>query len=496
MKKKVLKLSLFSTLFLLLFIVVFVVVNLFDAPEPEGLFTIKDLNPATLDCHNGYFQVMAFTYPAKIDIRSKSVCKGIQVFSRPETLVQTSSRFQRLHKKHRDQSKELRIQTTKDAPKALFKLENHQDFTQLILNKASVSNGLEMNAVLIQRYTSLLNTSYVSDFSLPSISYPIPPLITIIKTGKLYTASIVISAIEGDWDTAVDKLLKQLQFFIKLHQNSRILIGKIAWQAISRTTLKALTFLMSRDECPRHLYASVLKRLPPLTEADISLKHAYIHEFLNGVQLIDDLLKSGDTPFQDIGVVSSFLPSTSDWLNFLIKFKIFLNRNRTIGFYLKETRKILNYENRPPYRWEQKLADLIPPDPTSGLFWWFSNPVGKALYAMSYGSYQNTIYKKYELKAIYDMVRLCAEYYMTQTADKSAKEVIQGLGNYKSLDPFSGKPYRFNLKKKRFYSIGTNLKDDSGIDQRGKRQQNLDIVIFCHFKKAPKYTENSETARQ
>ena len=108
MKKKLFKLSLFATLLLVVFIIVFVVVNLFDAPEPEGVYTIKDLIPASLKPDNGYYLLMALSYPTDMDITSPKVAMEIRKFSEPELLSVGSKEIHQLAKKHNDLYKKLK----------------------------------------------------------------------------------------------------------------------------------------------------------------------------------------------------------------------------------------------------------------------------------------------------------------------------------------------------------------------------------------------------
>ncbi len=485
MKKKLLKLSIFSTLLLLVFITVFVVINLFDAPEPTGMFTLKDLTPASLDNSNGYFQLMSFSYPADKDIDSDDVIDNIRKFSKPEVLNLPSAEIEKLEKTHHELSQKRLLMKINKGEETLFKLIDQNDFDKVITQKEDINTVMNSNPLLLKRYLQLILKEKVEDFSLPSITYPIPRYHPVFKITKLYLAQNIIDAVEGRWEESVLNIFKQINFFRRLSENSRIVINKMVGLGMIRTSLKSLSFIMKQKDCPKAVYQSILNNLPPFREPEISLKKTIIFEFLSGVHIIDMAKESKESLFGEAHTLSSFFPSTGDWLNFLSKFKIFLNRNRTIQFYLDEVNKVLVFEKDPPFAWKADIMSLIPPDPKDGFFWWISNPVGKALHSIAYSSYQRTVYDKYKTQALLDLTRLSAEYYLKATPDKGVSEILNGLDSYKVIDPFSGKPYLFNEDKNIFYSVGINRIDDGGLDKKnkGNKYQELDFVLPCHFKR-------------
>jgi hypothetical protein len=338
----------------------------------------------------------------------------------------------------------------------------------------------------MQRYSLLLQAAKIEDFSLPSVLYPLPNYAAVIKAANFYTASQILTVLNGKWEEGVTGILSQIAFYRKLSANSRQSVNKVLSLVRLTNSLKALAFIMNHENCPRDVFALVLNRLPPLEDSEIGLKNTIIFEFLIAVQGIDEILRSTEPPFQELGVLQAgFLPSTTDWLNFLARFRIFLNRNRTIQLFLSETNQILQFEKTPPFRWEQDLADLTPPDPTKRLFWWFSNPIGKALIAISYDNYQQQIFKKYQTKAFFDLIRICAEFHLKFTLEKPPADIFISLENVSAIDPFSGAPYLYDEKKQVLYSIGGNRVDDGGNripDERGKPP---DLVIPCRFFHGP-----------
>jgi hypothetical protein len=276
-----------------------------------------------------------------------------------------------------------------------------------------------------------------------------------MKAANHHTASQILAVLDGRWEEGVSGILGQIAFCRKLSSGSRQAANKVVSLKILRDSAKALGFVMNQKNCPDAVFAQVLNGLPPLEDSEIGMRNVIIFEFLMAVQGIDEILGSRETPFESIGVLQAgFLPSTADWLNFLARFRIFLNRNRTVGHFLSETNMILEFEKTPPYQWKQNLADLEPPEPTKGLFWWFVNPIGKALMAVSYESHQRQIFEKYRTQAVFDLVRTCGEFHQKTTGQESPAELCENLGESIPIDPFSGRPYVCDATRQTVYSPG------------------------------------------
>ncbi|UCH98001.1 MAG: hypothetical protein JSV88_14425, partial [Candidatus Aminicenantes bacterium] len=80
----------------------------------------------------------------------------------------------------------------------------------------------------------------------------------------------------------------------------------------------------------------------------------------------------------------------------------------------------------------------------------------------NYAFKMGAIFKSYMKKAVYDMVRISAELHLKYDPDKPVQEILNGLEAYKTLDPCSGKPYKWNDEKQLLYSIGTDRVDNAG----------------------------------
>jgi len=303
-----------------------------------------------------------------------------------------------------------------------------------------------------------------------------------MTAANFYTASQILIALGGRWEEGVTGILKQIAFYRTLSANSRQPANKILSLETLKNSFRALAFIMNHENCPRNVFALILTGLTPLRDPEIGLRNMIVFNFLMTVQGMDEIIRSTGPPFQEIGVIQAgFFPSTTDWLNFLAKFRIFLDRNRTTQYFLSETNKILQFEKTPPFLWKQDLTDLTPPEPTKRLFWWFSNPIGKALIAVGYDNYQKQIFEKHQTKALFDLVRICAEFHLKCTEARSPTDLYKGLEHFSAIDPFSGNPYLYDEKKQILYSVGENRIDDGGNGTPDNRGMPPDLIISCRF---------------
>ena len=463
------------------FFIVFVGINLINTPEPAGIYALKDLPPASLAPDNGYYMLMALSYPPEVDIAASEVAGEIRKFSDPELLRLNSKLIRKVTKKHNDLFNKLVVRK-----KEVISQNFSEHFDKIASDRDKLTDFLNANPILMQRYSLLLQADKIEDFSLPIVLYPLINYAAIIKAANFYTANQILTVRNGKWEEGVTGILRQIAFYRKLSANSRQPANKVLSLEMLTNSLKALAYIMNHKNCPKNVFALVLNRLPPLEDSEIGLRNTIIFEFLIAVQGIDEILRSTEPPFQELGILkASLFPSTTDWLNFLARFRIFLNRNRTIQFFLTETNKILQFEKTPPFRWEQDLTNLTPPDPTKRLFWWFSNPIGKVLIAISYDNYQQQIFKKYQTKAFFDLIRICAEFHLKFTLEKPPADIFVSLENVGALDSFSGAPYLYDEKKQILYSIGENRVEDGGNRIPDKRGKPPDLVIPCRFFHGP-----------
>jgi hypothetical protein len=141
-------------------------------------------------------------------------------------------------------------------------------------------------------------------------------------------------------------------------------------------------------------------------------------------------------------------------------------------------------EQTPPYQWQSDKIALEPIK--TGPFWWLWNAGGKILlesYNDHASAYKNgegiytVIFKAYQKKALYDMVKISAELHLKYNSNKPVQEILNGLDSYKVIDPCSGKPYVWNQAKQILYSIGIDRRDNQGETKDYQSWQDSDYAL-------------------
>lgn len=163
MKKKLFKISLFLTMCLLLFIIAFVVTNIFDAPEPEGIYTLKDLPHASLEPDNGYYRLMTLSYPPEADITSSEIIKEIRKMSEPGLLSLGAGEIHKKAQKYLDVYRKLKIKKIDLVAHPLS-----ENFHKIATDREKFETWLNANPVVMERYSQLLGIEKIADFSIPS----------------------------------------------------------------------------------------------------------------------------------------------------------------------------------------------------------------------------------------------------------------------------------------------------------------------------------------
>ena len=65
--------------------------------------------------------------------------------------------------------------------------------------------------------------------------------------------------------------------------------------------------------------------------------------------------------------------------------------------------------------------------------------------------------------ALYDLVRISAALHLEDNPGEPVEKVLERLPAYKTIDPCSGKPYKWHPQKRMLYSIGTDRMDNGGV---------------------------------
>lgn len=440
---------------LLSLLLVLIIYNRIDAKADPDNFTLKDIPAADFNPENGYFLLWALQEPPEVDITNRAVTEPYRNLFNPEVnggenYLEFAKNIDAYKSKYKPYLKEIR----KMEIRALTRPDiSKSSVCSELLSKKNAFKNLDPHLqVLLDRMQLMIDRPLFQETIGIDWTSPIPNLLSWLHTSRLYTAVAMLQALDGDWQGGVSKLFDLSDFGKRAVKGSRALITNLIAKAIFEYPLQGIADLMNRRECPPEVYSLVLERLPELKFEEFGSRQSFIGEAI----VSSDYIASG-----------GYLSEKSFFIR--IPASLFLQKNRSRNRIHQIMARFIVREETPPYLWDTLKEDPIPPV-KSGIFWWLRNATGKIIMTKEYGSlepfeasnFNAVIYKSYRKKAIYDMVRISAELHLNYDPSLPVHELLSQLDSYKTIDPCSGSPYRWNDEKQLLYSIGTDRTDNNG----------------------------------
>lgn len=462
------KIIIIILLIFLTLLVIWVLAHRIDAKLSPDLFTKEDIPGASFDKSNGFYILWALGEPPNADIMSDEIILKYRKMFDPQFDNEKYIKefyFKKYKKMYGFYLKKYRkIGITLDM--------THKNWCKEILSKKSDLFPLDPDLqVIYNRFRMMMDSEVFEDFISVDADAPLPNLLAWLHAAKFWTAVNMLTALEGEWDKGVSNLLDMTDFGKRAVKGSRFLIVNLISKAILQIPLLAIAELMNQKECPTTVYEMVLNRTPPLKYEEYGSRKSILCEVVAFT-------------FDFIGYPFKYEPyhPFNFWERTIIYF--FLQKNRTKNYANEFYNQFIEREQTLPYQWE---GDYIRIEPLkAGPFWWLWNAGGKFLLT-SYNDYIGNhkkseglyvvIYKAYQKKAIYDMVRISAELHLKYDPGKPIQGILNDLDSYKVLDPCSGKPYKWNEKKQVLYSIGTDRQDNGGVTLGYQGTKGSDYVI-------------------
>lgn len=466
MKKIILRIL----LILVALLVIWIVANQFDAKLNPDLFTRKDIPEASFDKSNGFYILWALSEPPDADIMSDNILEKYRKLFDPQFDNEKNieafdfKKYKERHGYYRRTYDGLKLDFRPDTTKS--------DWSKTVLSKKSRLSPLHPDLqVMYDRFRMMIDSKVFEDFISVNADAPLPNLLAWLHAGKLYIAMNMLAALEGEWEKGVSNLLDMVDFGKRAVKGSRFLIVNLVSKALLYMPLEAITDLMNQKDCPTTVYEMVLNRMPPIKYEEYGSRKSLICEV---VGFTFDFI---DRPYKN----DPFRP-----FNFWERIPLFffLQENRTKNYANELIKQFIEMEQTLPYQWKSDKIQLAPFK--SGPFWWLCNAGGKVL-LKSYNDYAAgpkqsaglyaMIFKSYNRKTTYDMVKISAELHLNYDPDKPVQEILNSLESYKVLDPCSGKPYKWNDEKQLLYSIGTDRKDNGGETNLYQKIEGTDFAI-------------------
>jgi len=468
MKKNLIKLGLIYFAFLCLFILV----NIFDSSQNTNLFTKKDLLPAKFETTNGFYKLLTLFELPDTDIESTKVINKYRCLfdtQVPQYKSQSSYTLWNLTSLQKHLIPYLKIINKNIDSKTFEWLKwpsnsSNLSWNAIIMSKKSSILKLtkELNVPLI-RYQDMINSTQYTDLFTPKHTKLLWIYYKGLKIiGRLYIAEQIIDCHEGNWKRGINALLSHLNLQKKTIKESRtIMMNQMAKNSM-KMTLRAIADLINNDKCPKEIFKLVYIGMPDLKYENFGSKNTLIADCLFFNKYMKNEIKE----------------ELNNNLKYFI-YRLFLQENATENYIDKITKLSINFEQKEPFKVQdkdikQKLKNEK--EKFKGFLQLFYNPFGQML-IKKHWFYSIYWLRKtsYSVKTLYDLTKISAELRYKYKGEKSIISVLKTLNAYqKLLDPFSGKPYKYDSHKKLLYGFGPNLIDDKGKKRFEWRE---DIVI-------------------
>jgi hypothetical protein len=459
-------------LVLLALLVSYLLFNQIDAKLVPVDFESVTVTEKDFDKDNGFYRLWSLSEADDVDIEAGEIFAKYRKLGDPSMgidanfLAHNANRAQGYLKSGRAKIKQLEARIP-DRGKSWYNhpTDNNRDWFETIQEKSNeIGIAKEVLNVWLQRYQKLIDAKIFKDFTPYRFDAPIPNLLAWLVTAKVYNVIHMQDALNGNWRQAVEKILSHIDFGKRTQSDSLVLITNLVGKAVTASSLYSLAAIMNHKDCPEDVYRQILDRLPPIQYEEFGCSRSFHGE---GLFFPSVLYNNVDND----GFEASFGER-------ILKF-LLLQKNRTYNYHAKMIQRLLKFETTLPHKWTEPLT--MPSNLATGWFWWLQNPMGKIwLDNMNYNVLANTIKKSYRLKAYYDIVRISAELhlkYIQNPTNLPVAAMLSELESYNTLDPCSGKSYRWDEQKQVLYSIGTDREDDGGIEDLKTLEK--DFVLPC-----------------
>lgn len=454
---------------IVLAILLVIALNLFDDSLNPNVFTRADLPPASFDSANGFYIMWGLAEPEEVVLQSEEFTAPIRKMFDPEVRTINSVDTFDISSYRKKFNKYSSTMRAVDYPRSL-----QEDWISKLEPQAEqLEKSRKTCQVLLKRWRDLLYAPIVEDFTYPSPESPIPNLLPVLYTARLFTAIGTARAVNGQWQEGAADLISQVDFARRFLRRGRVLVNNMITRAVLEIAIQGLVSVLNHPQCPKEVFTLVLEKLPPLKYEEYGNRNSYICECLSFYNLLDEM--SGELE----KVREKNLIEKKSFFELL-----FLQVNTTKNYFYDYYSMALAYERQDPYLWQgdlEKEAKEFLASKGKILFWQLKNPVGKVIFSMgAVSTVYHLLFKSVRLRVHVDLVRILAELKLKYTPGQNAVDVLDQLDTYQTIDPCSGKPYKWNEEKKVLYSIGTDRTDDNGEEIMGTLKTDISIPVVLN----------------
>ncbi|HUU05967.1 MAG TPA: hypothetical protein VMZ49_08845 [Patescibacteria group bacterium] len=470
--------------------------NLFDAP-PAPQPTAPLLPGAGLGPDNGFFILWGFAEPPASD-PSGQAYRGLLLDMFAARARERRSRspygqwLARLNLEYREHWQGARLN---------FPQATQEDICVFFAKRRTeIAERRQRFAVLQKRYEQVLGSSRLEDFS--PVGFELPKLCANLAAGqaRLFAASRLLAALDGDWLPAGADLLAAAAAGFRLISSGRTLAANSLGKDMVELSLRALVALLNRPECPSDLARLVLERLPARTAGRFGT--ATVRAF-TCLDFAADLSRLKKSRIVDPWLLKDFFREPAAFFAMerfvaISGLRLYTAAHALAAFFVQENETLTaacafwenvgRLEEIPPWQWDAKHGAALHYglDSLQSPFWWLRNPLGKMMVRSAvpytWPVLQHYVYRSHVLKARYDLVRLLARARLQAGRDSglSRAELAGLLSSAAERDPFSGLPFLLSRERGVLYSIGPNGSDDGGREQPALWRDS-DIAVPIRF---------------
>ena len=464
-----------------LFLLFLLGLNLFDTGTgPDSASPPLPQPPASLEPGGCFFILWGFAEPPGTDPSAEAYGRQVsELLASPRRDSHSRARFglwlTRLNADYRQYWQGASF---------YFPLQGEEIASYFAAHRAQVAERQERFSILLRRYRGVLQAGEMRDFTPQGWEFPSRSYLLAANVAKLFAASRVLAALDGDWLQAGEELLEAADAGFRLIASGRTLTVNTLGKSMVELSLSALASLLNRPECPPRLARLVLERLPDRPARDFGT--AAVRSFmLAGFAAALERVKTE-------GIVDPFLlkdyfrdPATFFALERLVAISgprpfavfhalaaFFVQKNESIAMMRAFWEEVGALEETPPWRWKATpLRRRRTSGAAAGPFWWLRNPVGKMMVSsavpFNWPILQHYVYRSHELKARFDLTRLLVRARLALDEGMKLDEVRLSrlLSADGSLDPFGGRAYRFSRERQALYSVGADRRDNFGREK-------------------------------
>ena len=355
-------------------------------------------------------------------------------------------------------------------------------------------------AVPLQRYGQVVRAAVLADFTPLGWDFPARSFLLAPHAAKLFAASRILAAIDGDWLPACAELFSAQAAGFKLIASGRTLTVNRLGKTMVELTLRALASLLNRRDCPPAVARFVLDQLPLRPGREFGTQAARDFAWMSfdralervreekviDPSLLKDYFREPARFFALERFVAISGPRFFATVHALAAF--FLKKNESTAGLRAFWDHVGRLEETPPALWGEgpRPAVRLAADLAAGPFWWLRNPLGKMMVRSAvpytWPVLQHYVYRSHGLKVRYDLVRLLAEARLKAGpgGSLSGAELADLLRTAAERDPFSNGPYLFNPVSGMLYSVGPDGRDDNGREMPAAFKDS-DIAVPIKF---------------